>query len=136
MDSVFYRRGFALAATLTVGYLLWRIFAPFTGAIVWAAFLAFMLHPLHQRLTRRLKGRAALSAGLITLLTPLAILAPLSILGGVFAAQAAELAARAQGFYQRLGAGGLAELQRYPLIGRPLAWLEVHAGFGEAQLRE
>ncbi|HQW08088.1 MAG TPA: AI-2E family transporter [Steroidobacteraceae bacterium] len=136
MDSVFYRRGFALAATLTVGYLLWRIFAPFTGAIVWAAFLAFMLHPLHQRLTRRLKGRAALSAGLITLLTPLAILAPLSILGGVFAAQAAELAARAQGFFQRLGAGGLAELQRYPLIGRPLAWLEVHAGFGEAQLRE
>lgn len=136
MDSVFYRRGFALLAALAVGYLLYRILSPFTGPLVWAAFLAFMLHPLHLRLTRRLEGRASLSAGLLTALTPVAILVPLSILGGVFAAQAADLAARAQGFFQRLGAGGLAELQRYPLIGRPLAWLESNAGFGEAQLRE
>lgn len=136
MHSVFYRRGFAAVAILAVGYLLFRILAPFTGPIVWAAFLAFMLYPLHERLTRRLKGRAALSAGLITALAPIAILGPLSILGGVFAAQAADLAARAQGFFQRIGAGGLGQLQSYPVIGRPLRWLEANAGFGEAQLRD
>lgn len=136
MDSVFYRRGFAVVATLAVGYLLARILAPFTGPIVWAAFLAFMLYPLHERLTRRLKGRASLSAGLITALAPIAILGPLSILGGVFAAQAADLAARIQGFVQRVGAGGFDQLQSYPLIARPLAWLEANAGFGEAQLRD
>ncbi|MGE3665631.1 MAG: AI-2E family transporter, partial [Steroidobacteraceae bacterium] len=96
MGSVFYRRGFALVATLAIGYLLYRVLAPFTGPIVWATFLAFMLHPLHERLTRRLKGRVSLSAGFLTTLAPVAILVPLSILGGVFAAQAAELASRAQ----------------------------------------
>jgi predicted PurR-regulated permease PerM len=136
MDSVFYRRGFALVAALAVGYLLFRILAPFTGPIVWATFLAFMLHPLHAWLMRRLRGRAGLSAGILTTITPLAILGPLSILGGVFAAQAAELAARTQGFFQRVGAGGLGELRSYPVVGRPLAWLEANAGFGEAQLRD
>ena len=136
MDSVFYRRGFALVAALVIGYLLFRILAPFTGPIVWATFLAFILQPLHARLTRRLHGRAGLSAGLLTAITPLAILVPLSILGGVFAAQAAELATRAQGLFQRIGAGGFAELRSYPLVGRPLAWLEANAGFGEAQLRD
>lgn len=136
IDSVFYRRGFALVATAGIGYLLLRVFAPFAGPIVWAAFLAFMLHPVHVRLAARLRGRAGLSAGLLTALAPIAILAPLSILGGVFAVQAAELAARAQGVFQRVGAGGLAGLRQYPLIDRPLAWLEANAGFGEAQLRE
>ncbi|MGD9599670.1 MAG: AI-2E family transporter [Steroidobacteraceae bacterium] len=136
MDSVFYRRGFALVALVAIGYLLYKVLAPFVGPIVWAAFLAFMLEPLHRRLTRRFKGRAHWSAALLTVLTPLAILVPLSILGGVFAAQAAELAARAQSFFQRVGAGGFAQLHSYPWIAGLLRWLEDNAGFGEAQLRE
>ncbi|MBV6417705.1 MAG: putative transport protein YdiK [Steroidobacteraceae bacterium] len=136
MDSVFYRRGFALVALLVLAWLLYRVFAPFIGPIVWAAFLAFMLDPLHRRLTRRFGGRSTSSAVLLTVLTPLAILLPLSILGGVFARQAAELAVRAQAFVQRFGAGGFGEWQSYPVIARSLGWLEANAGLGEAQLRE
>jgi predicted PurR-regulated permease PerM len=136
MESVFYRRGFALVAALAVGYLLFRILAPFIGPIVWATFLAFMLGPVHARLTRRLEGRAGLSAGILTVLAPVGILVPLSIAGGAFASQAAELAARAQALFQRVGASGFDELRRYPLIAQPLAWLEANAGFGEAQLRD
>src|SRR5256885_8127953 len=50
----------------------------------WAAVLAFILHPLHERLTRRFKGRRALSAGILTALTPFLVLAPLSVLAGAF----------------------------------------------------
>lgn len=136
MDSLFYRRVFAVVTAAIVVWLLVRIFTPFFGPIVWAAFLAFMLYPLHERWTRKLRGRAGWSAALITVLTPVAILIPLSIVGGVFAAQAAELAGRAQSFVQGLGEGGLTHFERYPLVGPALHWLEQNAGFGAPELRE
>lgn len=136
MDSVFYRRTVTLVALAALGWLLYRVFAPFVGPIVWAAFLAFMLDPLHRRLTRRLKGRAAGSAAALAVLTPLGILLPLSMLGGVFARQTADLAARAQAVIERIGAGGITEWQGYPLIARALDWLEANAGLGESQLRD
>lgn len=136
MDSLFYRRGFAIATLLLVGYLLFRVLQPFLGPMVWAAFLAFMLHPLHERWTKRLNGRAALSAALITVLTPVAILIPLAVVGGVFAAQAAELAGRAQDFVLGLGAGGLTQFERYPVIGPALQWIDANTGFGAQDLRD
>lgn len=136
MDSLFYRRVFTLITAAIVTYLLVRVFAPFFGAIVWAAFLAFMLYPLHERWTRQLRGRAAWSAALITVLTPIAILIPLSIVGGMFAAQAADLAGRAHDFVQGLGAGGITQFERYPLIGPALQWLDQNAGFGAPELRD
>lgn len=135
MDSPFYRRGFAIATLLLVGYLLFRVLEPFLGPMVWAAFLAFMLHPLHLRWTRRFNGRSTLSAALITVLTPVAILIPLAVVGGVFAAQAAELASRAQEFVLGLGAGGLTQFERFPVIGPALLWLEANTGFGAQDLR-
>jgi len=57
----------------------------------WAVVLAFILHPLHERLTRRLKGRRALSAGILTTLTPFLVLAPLSVLTGAFVGQVTRL---------------------------------------------
>jgi len=136
MDSTFYRRGFAIATLLLVGYLLYRILLPFFGPLVWAAFLAFMLYPLHQHWTRRLKGRPALSAGLITALTPIAILIPLAVVGGVFAAQAAELAGQAREFVVGLGAGGITQFERYPVVGPALQWLDAQTGFGAQDLRD
>ena len=58
----------------------------------WAALLAFMFYPLHERLTHSIfKGRRSLSAGFITALGPIAVFVPLSILGVVFAGQVARL---------------------------------------------
>src|SRR5690606_23235764 len=136
MDSPFYRRGFAVAALLLVGYLLFRVLEPFLGPMVWAAFLAFMLYPLHERWTRCFKGRATMSAALITVLTPVAILIPLAVIGGVFAAQAAELAGRARGFVQGLGVGGLTQFEQYPVVGPVLLWVDEHTGFGAQELRD
>lgn len=43
------------------------ILAPFFTPIIWAAILAVSLYPLHQRLTRLLKGRSVWAAVLITI---------------------------------------------------------------------
>jgi len=119
--SGFYRRSFLVATAVILGYLLLAVLEPLRGALGWAAVLAFLLYPLHERLSRRLEGRAMLSAGIITGLTPFLVLAPLSVLGVVFAGQVASLVEhlRGQSFaYPQL----LARLQSYPLLGNLLRW--------------
>ena len=43
-------------------------------------FIAFLLHPLHRWLTRKLRGRSAASAALLVLLTFVIVIGPLSVL--------------------------------------------------------
>jgi predicted PurR-regulated permease PerM len=119
--SGFYRRSFLIATVAILAYLLLAVLAPLKGALGWAVVLAFLLHPLHERLSRRLKGRSMLSAGIITGLTPFLVLAPLSVLGMVFAGQVGNLIGylRGQSFaYPQL----LARLESYPLLGKLLRW--------------
>src|SRR5690348_9137426 len=120
--SGFYRRTFFVATAAILAYLLLAVLAPLKGALGSAVVLAFLLHPLHERLSRRLKGRDMLSAGIITGLTPFLVLAPLSVLGVVFAGQVASLVGylRGQTFldYPQL----LARLESYPLVGAALRW--------------
>jgi predicted PurR-regulated permease PerM len=119
--SGFYRRSFLVATVAILAYLLLAVLAPLKGALGWAVVLAFLLHPLHERLSRRLKGRSMLSAGIITGLTPFLVLAPLSVLGVVFAGQVANLIGylRGQSFaYPQL----VARLESYSLLGKLLRW--------------
>ena len=57
MDSAFYLRSFQIATAAILGYLLYRVLSPLSGMLGWAAVLAFILHPLHERLTRRSEER-------------------------------------------------------------------------------
>ncbi len=120
--SAFYRRSFFLATAAALGYLLLAVLTPLRGALGWAAVLAFLLHPLHQRLSRRLKGRVNLSAGILTGLTPFLVLAPLAILGVMFAEQVAGLVAYLRehpllGYPALLG-----RFETFPLLGEALRW--------------
>jgi predicted PurR-regulated permease PerM len=119
--SGFYRRTVFIATAAILAYLLLAVLSPLKGALGWAVVLAFLLHPLHERLSRRLRGRAMLSAGIITGLTPFLVLAPLSVLGVVFAGQMGSLIGylRGQSFdYPQL----VARLESYPLLGSLLSW--------------
>ena len=89
-QSTFYSRVFALVVAALLGYALFRIFAPFFTAMSWAMFLAFLLYPVNLRLRRRLRGSAR-AAGLLTVLTPLVVLLPLSALSVDFVAQVSSL---------------------------------------------
>src|ERR1700747_654959 len=91
MHSTFYRRCFQVATVAILAFALYEILSPLRSIIGWAAVLAFIVYPLHERLARRLRGRRALSAGILTALTPFLVLAPLSVLGVVFAGQVARL---------------------------------------------
>src|SRR5262245_17738836 len=87
----FYTKAFFVAVAVFVGYLLLLVLQPFAGSMAWAIFLAFILHPFNRWLTRKLGSRPSASAGIITGLTPFALLTPLTLLGVAFANQARAL---------------------------------------------
>lgn len=122
--SPFYRRAFVVATVLILGYALIRILNPFWGALEWALVLAFLLHPLHRRFTRKLAGREALSAGIITALTPLVIIAPVSAVAVIFARQVGALVGylRTRSFvpFPTL----VRRIEHYPLIGPAVHWAQ------------
>jgi predicted PurR-regulated permease PerM len=136
MYSAFYRRSFTIATVVILGYALLKMLAPFWGALGWAAFLAFFLHPLHSRLTRKWGGRAGLSAAAITALTPFVLIAPLSALGLVFARQVGILIGYLRAQSMPSFPAIRQNLDAYPVIGPLLRWVDADVAVTAAQLQE
>jgi len=133
--SPFYRRTFAIGTVLVAGFVLVQFLDPFWVPLGWAAILAFLLYPLHVRLTRRLRGRAGYSAGILTALTPFFILAPIAGFGVVFAQQVGNLIEflrdRQISSYPAL----LRHLETYPVVGRAIAWVRDEVSVTAEQLQ-
>lgn len=108
-DSRILRRWFAVAVVVVVVLAIWLVLRPFAMSIAWAAILAFLMFPLQIWLTQRLKGRAAMAAGILTALTPIAIFTPLTLL--------------ALSFIHQIGALGTA-LQQNPDLFDVSQWLD------------
>jgi predicted PurR-regulated permease PerM len=134
-ERLFYERAFALVAILLVGYLLYLVLAPFFAPIAWALFIAFLLHPLHLWLTRRLRGRAWASAVLLTVFVFFMVVGPLAGLGAAFAKQVADLARQAQAFAVEHKPSDLSDLASLPVIGPALVWVQENAGITLAQIQ-
>jgi predicted PurR-regulated permease PerM len=122
MYSRFYTRCFLIGTILVLGWVLLQFLDPFWAPLGWAAILAFLIHPLHKRLTKKLRGKAGYSAGILTGLTPFLIIAPLVGFGVVFAQQVTLLIEylrdRQFGDYHAI----LQKLEALPLVGRVLGW--------------
>ena len=125
--SSFYPRVFALVVAAVLGYALILIFAPFALSMAWAAFLAFLLYPLNIRLRRSFRGKE-MAAGLLTLLTPLVILLPLSALSIDFVSQISTLLQKLQKSATELDIKSFSDLQQFPWIARINGWLEANTG--------
>jgi len=134
-DRIFYTRTFTLLTILLVGWLIYLVLAPFFAPIAWALFIAFLIHPLHAWLTRRLRGRDGASAALLTVFVLLMVIGPLAGLGTAFAKQVADLARHAQAFAVEHKPSDLSDLASLPMIGPALAWLQDTAGISLAQLQ-
>jgi predicted PurR-regulated permease PerM len=134
--SPFYRRCFAIGTVLVLGWLLLQFLEPFFAPLGWAAILAFLLYPLHTRLTKRLNGREGYSAGILTALTPFLIIAPLAGFGAIFAQQVAHLIDflrdRRISTYPEV----LEKLESYPIVGRALAWMRTEVSVTAEQIQE
>ncbi|MDH3460057.1 MAG: AI-2E family transporter [Burkholderiaceae bacterium] len=79
--------------TLVYGFTLW-VLSPFLAALAWAGILAYVTWPFYRRVKRRLNGRQALAALLMTMAVALSLLAPLAwvtftVAGDVVSASAA-----------------------------------------------
>lgn len=135
MQSQFYRRCFQIVAAAVLAYLLYQILLPLRAELGWAAVLAFILYPLQQSLTRRLKGRRALAAGILTGLTPFLVLAPLAVLGAVFAGQVAHVIESLRGRTILSGPEIIERLAGIPLIGGAIDWARANASVSLVQVQ-
>lgn len=131
----FYSRVFALLTTLILGYLLYNILQPFFGPIAWAIFLAFLLHPLHRRLVPRFKGRRSLSAMLLTLLTLILLVGPLTGVGAAFLSQVGVLVNAGQDALAQRGGADSLHLDQIPGVGPALLWLDRQFGVSAQQVQ-
>jgi len=107
---------------------------PLIGPMAWAAFLAFLLYPLNLRLRRRFPGRGT-AAGVLTFLTPIIILLPLSGLSIDFVAQISAMMQKLQKSAAELDFKSLSDLQQFPWIARINVWLEAHTGISAEQIQ-
>ncbi len=135
MPSQFYLRSFQVVGSAVLAWLLYEILLPLRAELGWAAVLAFILYPLNEALTRRLKGRRALAAGIITGLTPFLVLAPLAVLGAVFAGQVAHVIASLRGRTLLSGPEILERLSALPLIGSAVDWARENASVSVEQVQ-
>lgn len=126
-DDRFYPRVFALVTAAVLALALLQILRPFIGSILWSVLLAFLLSPANAVLRRRLGGRPAAAAVILTLGMTVILVAPAPLLAVAFAAQAAELFGRAQALVSRYGISGAADLLQVPIISRALEWAEAVA---------
>jgi len=131
----FYRRAFLLATVAVLGYLLLQLLEPLWGPIGWAVILSFMLHPLHQWLTRKFKGKAGVAAGTLTALTPFGVIAPLLIFTTIFARQVALLVDYLREQQMTSYPVILARVEQIPLIGRLLAWVRMEVPISAEQVQ-
>jgi predicted PurR-regulated permease PerM len=134
-EDRFYARSFALAVTAALGLAFYRIIEPFLGPITWAIFLAFLVHPIHVRLTRRLRGRNQVSAFALTMLVLVVFLGPLTGLSAAFAAQVGQLVQFAQATVADQARSNVLDFANVPWIQTGLAWLDDTFGINTAQVR-
>jgi len=128
------RRWFTIGAVVLVMWAIWLVLRPMRMPIAWAAILAFLLYPLQQELTRRLKGRRSAAAGIITALTPVAIFAPLSLVGMAFAQQVSSLSTAVQANPDLLNFSSWVNPEAHPRFAQLAAWLSARFNITTAEL--
>jgi predicted PurR-regulated permease PerM len=102
-----------------LGASLW-VLAPFWSALFWAAVLSFASWPLMRHLTRLLRGRQSLAAGLLTLGWTGLVAVPLVMLGFNLADHIRDITALIKGFQVEGLPPAPSWLVGIPLVGERL----------------
>ena len=129
------RRWFAIVLVVIVLWMVWQILRPMRMPIAWAAVLGFLLYPIQQNLTRRLGGRRSAAAGIITGLTPVAIIAPLTLIGIAFAQQVATLSTNLQGNTDIFNLARWLDPAQHPRIASLADWAAMRLNFQVSDLQ-
>jgi predicted PurR-regulated permease PerM len=78
-------------ALLLLLYEAGRLVAPFLSAVIWAAIIVVILHPLYTRMLRLTRGRRDLAAGIMTFFTVILVVGPAVLLFALLTAQVVDL---------------------------------------------
>ena len=136
MDTTLTRRIVLLALAAVLVWALFKVLEPFWNALAWAICLAFLLGPLQTRLTAKFRNRPGAAAGVITALTPIMVLAPLTLLALLFAEQVTTLMQRLRASSLTFDSTLLVQLERFPLIGPAIRWFRATIPVDPAKLQE
>ena len=123
-DDRFYPRVFALVTAVILAGAMVLILRPFLAPILWSMLLALLLFPARQALGRRLGGRYALTALILTVATTTVLVAPVPLLAVAFASQARDLFGRVQRLVADSGISGPSDLLEIPIVSRAILWIE------------
>jgi predicted PurR-regulated permease PerM len=128
------RRWFAVGAVVLVSWAIWLVLRPMRMPIAWAAILAFLLYPLQLSLARRMRGSRTLAAAVLTALTPIAIFAPLALIGMAFAQQVSTLSDALQANPELLDLSAWLDPAAHPRIAGIAGWFGSRFGIAPADI--
>ncbi len=125
-DRFWWRVG-GLLLVLGLLYLVWRIIEPLWQPVVWALLLGALLAPLNEKLTARLGNRRRLGSALTTTLTVLFFVLPVTMIAAAVAVQASHLLDRIDALTPNATGLATLNLEAWPIMEKPVAWIEEHA---------
>jgi predicted PurR-regulated permease PerM len=127
-------RAILVAGAVLLAWLLWRVLRGFTGPLLWAALLAFLLHPANVALRGRLRGRRSGAALLLTIAVTAGIVVPGVLLGTAFARQVVELRGVVDHAARQYHVARFEDLARLPVMTRPARWIAARAPVSTEQI--
>ena len=134
-ESRFYARVFGLVAGGLLALALLSILKPFFDSLLWAGLLAFLVAPLHRLFTRKLGGRPALSAFLLTLAGALFVLIPAVVTAIIFAGQATDLMGTLEELAERYKIAQPSDILQMPALDQAFQWIGKFVPVPPAQIR-
>jgi predicted PurR-regulated permease PerM len=129
------KRWFTIVVVVIVLWAVVLILKPMRMPIAWAALLAFLLHPLQRRLTRRF-GNENAAAGVITGLTPVAIILPLTLLGIAFVQQISQIVQSLQSSPNLWDAAAWQDPDQHPRVAQLVAWARERFDFTPEEFQQ
>ncbi len=124
MDAKVFWALVAYTFALLFLYLLYRLLAPFSVAIVWAAVIGIATFPLYERLRGRLRGRDGAASAVMTLVVLLVFVLPTVGLVALLAGEAASAYRYLESAAASGGITGLEALRSHPSVAPWIARME------------
>ena len=118
-DPARFRKMFLILLTVGISILFIRLIKDFLIAVLLAAIMSGLFHPLYRRLVRAFRGRQMLASATTVLIVLFVIVIPLTAFLGVVAAQGVQLSRAVPPWVERQLAGGFAFeriIDRFPIL--------------------
>jgi len=128
------RHWFTIGLIAIVLWAIWLVLRPMRLPIAWAAILGFLLHPVQLSLARRLGGSRTKAAAILTGLTPIAIIAPLTLIGIAFAQQVTSLSTTLSDNPDLFNLAVWMDPMVHPRSARAAEWLSARMNIAPSEL--